>query len=382
MMPSVDELRRDFLLAAPTARIVRLQDDVVRAVPGSPAQGATTPEPVAAYVDAHDDMQDDEQAAVPGDGAAAAATAARSASLGEAVIAIGAFDGLHIGHRHLIERTVADARERGVAACVVTFDPDPDCVVGPGPAPKLMTADDRLRLLAASGVDAVVVVPFTPAVAALDHEGFLDGILGDALTIRAIHVGSDFRLGRGGACTVEVMRAWGVARGVDVHGHHLVLADGSVVSATRIRHQLAHGEVETAAHGLGRHFAVRGQVCRGRGQGTGMGFPTANIAVPSGLQLPADGVYAGLALVDGTVWPAAINVGLPPTFADRPGSAHLEANLIGFAGDVRGAEIMLAFTRFLRPSRVFDSTDELIATVMGNIDEIRHAYGESGVVLA
>ena len=110
-----------------------------------------------------------------------------------------------------------------------------------------------------------------------------------------------------------------------------------------------------------------------------MGFPTANLQVPDGIQVPADGVYEGLVLVDDTAWPAAVNVGLPPTYADDAASAHLEANLIGYTGDLYGASVSLAFTRWLRPSRVFDSLDELIATVEGNIGDIRHNLGEQGM---
>lgn len=110
-----------------------------------------------------------------------------------------------------------------------------------------------------------------------------------------------------------------------------------------------------------------------------MGFPTANLQVPDGIQVPADGVYEGLVLVNDIVWPAAVNVGLPPTYADDAASAHLEANLIGYTGDLYGASVSLAFTRWLRPSRVFDSLDELIATVEGNIEDIRHNLGKQGV---
>ena len=137
--------------------------------------------------------------------------------------------------------------------------------------------------------------------------------------------------------------------------------------------------MELAAELLGRPYMVRGGVIRGRHEGSGMGFPTANLQVPDGIQVPADGVYEGLVLVDDTVWPAAVNVGLPPTYADDAASAHLEANLIGYTGDLYGASVSLAFTRWLRPSRVFDSLDELIATVEGNIEDIRHNLGEQGV---
>lgn len=298
--------------------------------------------------------------------------------LGAASIAIGVFDGVHRGHQELIEAVIRDAHDHGSKAVVVTFDPDPDAVVSPSPAQKLMTTADRLHALAQTGVDAVVAVPFTPAVAALDHVGFL-ALLSRVIDIRSIRVGSDFRLGRGGASGVAEMRAWGTERGVDVYGHDLLCVNGQTVCATRVRHELGQGHVELAAELLGRPYMLRGVVAAGRHEGSDMGFPTANIQVSDGIQVPADGVYEGLVLVDDTVWPAAVNVGLPPTYADDAASAHLEANLIGYAGDLYGASVSLAFTRWLRPSRVFDSLDELIATVEGNIDDIRHNLGEQGV---
>lgn len=258
------------------------------------------------------------------------------------------------------------------------IDPDPDVVVSPSPAQKLMTTADRLHALAQTGVDAVVAVPFTPEVAALDHVGFL-ALLSRVVDIRSIRVGSDFRLGRGGASGVAEMRAWGSERGVDVYGHDLLCEGGEAICATRIRHELGRGHVGLAAGLLGRPYMVRGGVIRGRHEGSGMGFPTANLQVPDGIQVPADGVYEGLVLVNDIVWPAAVNVGLPPTYADDAASAHLEANLIGYTGDLYGASVSLAFTRWLRPSRVFDSLDELIATVEGNIEDIRHNLGEQGV---
>ena len=215
-------------------------------------------------------------------------------SMGAASIAIGVFDGVHRGHRELIDAVIRDARVHGCKAVVVTFDPDPDVVVCPAPAQKLMTTADRLHALAQTGVDAVVAVPFTPAVASLDHVGFLE-LLAHVVDIRSIRVGSDFRLGRGGASGVAEMQAWGVERGVDVYGHNLLCEAGEAICATRIRRELSLGHVELAADLLGRSYMVRGGVIRGRHEGSDMGFPTANLLVPNGIQLPADGVYEGLA---------------------------------------------------------------------------------------
>lgn len=208
--------------------------------------------------------------------------------LGAASIAIGVFDGVHRGHQELIAALVRDARAHGCKAVVVTFDPDPDVVVSPSPAQKLMTTSDRLHALAQTGVDAVVAVPFTPEVAALDHVGFL-ALLSRVVDIRSIRVGSDFRLGRGGASGVDEMRTWGAKRGVDVYGHDLLCEGGEAICATRIRHELGQGHVELAAELLGRPYMVRGGVIRGRHEGSGMGFPTANLHVPDGIQVPEIG---------------------------------------------------------------------------------------------
>ncbi len=296
-------------------------------------------------------------------------------------VAIGVFDGVHAGHRDLLARTVADARSRDVAGWAVTFDPDPDRVVSAHPARHLLSTADRLRLIASTGVDGVIVVPFTRELAALDHARFFEDVLFPVCPVRAIHVGSDFRLGAHGASTVPVISAWCAERGIEVFGHELVSDAGVPISATRIRDLIARGRVADARMELERDHMVRGRVRSGRGQGRDMGFPTANIEVDPACQMPGEGVYAGYALARGAAWPAAINVGVSPMFRDEARSASLEANLLGFSGDLYGADVALAFCEFLRPLRVFDSVDELIATVLGNIDYIRERYGEAGVRL-
>ena len=307
-----------------------------------------------------------------------------------AVIAIGAFDGVHRGHRALLDLCVADARSRGVKAVAVTFDPDPDTVVSPHPAPKLLTRDDRLAALAASGVDRVLVVPFTPGLAALGHEEFLLSVLAPWVSIAAIHVGSDFRLGARGASTVEVVRAWGEGQDIEVFGHDLVMdtehSSHEVISASRIRAHVAEGELERASHMLGRRYMVRGTVVHGRGEGSQMGFPTANISRGELIQMPVDGVYAGWALVtpnDGVrlAYPTAVNVGLPPMFADDPASATLEATLLGFEGDLYGHEVGILFDRMLRRPVHFASRDGLIQAVRSNIDEVAGELGAMPVQL-
>lgn len=340
----VSELRRDFLLAGEPCRVIR-------------ADGPASEEPRAAS------------------------------------IAIGAFDGVHRGHRHLLRKTVEDARARGIAAVAVTFDPDPDTVVSPHPAAKLMTSAARLGELARTGVDAVLVVPFTREVAALDHVAFFERVLAPYLDIASIHVGADFKLGAHGASNVEVISAWGAVRGISVTGHELVIDDPfggepSIISATHIRADLARGCVGDASRKLGRRYLVSGRVVHGRGEGTAMGFPTANVSRAELIQMPADGVYAGWTLVssgDGAsrvAYPAAINVGLPPMFAADPSSATLETTLLGFSGDLYGSEVSVLVSERLRPPVHFESREALVSTVKGNMEDVRRRFGGSGVDLS
>ena len=296
-------------------------------------------------------------------------------------IAIGAFDGVHRGHRELLTAMVRDARERGIAAVAVTFDPDPDCVVTDHPAPKLMAVRDRMTALATSGVDAVFVVPFDETIAAMDHESFFRRTILPLLDVRSIHVGTDFRLGRGGSSTVDVIRAWGERAGIEVTGHDLLRSGEAPITSTRIRGLIAAGELDEVEAELGRRYFVRGTVEAGRGEGSKLGFPTANIRVPRYIQRPAAGVYAGYALDGTTAWPAAINVGIPPTFADKAGAAELEANFLGFDGNLYDEDISILFCRRLREQQKFESIPDLVSTVKANIEDVRSTLGDKQVNL-
>ena len=300
--------------------------------------------------------------------------------LEESVCALGAFDGVHLGHRALVAAAVAEARELGVPAVAVTFDPDPSVVLsGPRPGDELLCVADRLRLLASLGVDALLVVPFTSELAAHDHASFLSGWLRACVGAVSLHVGRDFRMGRGGAGTVSALSEAARPLGMGVHGHELVEVDGSPVSATRIRGLVRGGEVEAAARLLARPHAVRGRVVHGRGEGTGFGFPTANVTLGPEACLPGEGVYAAFAISGGHAWPAAVNVGAPRTFGGEEGAAFLEATLLGFDGDLYGDELSVCFVAWLREPRKFASFDELKATVLGNVEWVRRFVGEGRV---
>ena len=307
------------------------------------------------------------------------------------VCAIGAFDGLHRGHRALIARARAEADARGAHLMVVTFTPDPARVLGGEGAPRdLLPAGERPALIQASwDVDAVLVVDFTPQVAALPYERFVREVLGAYCTVVSLVVGEDFCLGAGGAGTVAALRALGEKDGFDVTGVPLMRDGGAPITATRIRGLLAKGRVEEAASLLGRCHRVFGVVEHGRGEGTGFGFPTANVRVLDGLALPAEGVYAGFVDVDMApgeserlAYPAAINVGKPRSFSPgEEGEQFLEATLLGFEGDLYGRGVRVTFVRWLREPRRFGSVEELERTVLSNVDWVRRTLGEKGVVL-
>ena len=319
------------------------------------------------------------RAAVPagfGDSPSGEARVASASS----TIAIGAFDGVHRGHRALISSCVADAHARGERAVVVTFDPDPsELLAGDAADARLLCVADRAACCRALGADEVLVLPFDRALAALSPRAFVDLLAERLGPISCAHVGENFRFGARGSGDVSTLAALGAELGFSVVTHRLLTLDGAPVSSTRVRGLLARGEVDAAARLLGRCHFVRGHVAHGRGEGTAFGFPTANVVCDARTCMPGEGVYA-CAVTDGTyAWPAAANVGAPPTFDGRRAPNFLEANLLGFSGDLYGSELAVVFLRWLRASRPFDSLEELERVVLGNIDWVRRNVGAESV---
>ena len=293
------------------------------------------------------------------------------------VCVIGAFDGLHVGHRTIIESARSDAHRRGLPLAVVSFDPDPSEVLSHRPPLRLLSDADRVRSLALTGADAIIIFDFTWEFSRNSYVDFLDGMLGAVVRPVAIHVGSDFTFGADGAGTPEDIAELGRMRGFDAYGHDLIGWEGAPVSSTRIRRLLMDGDPENAARLLRRHHFVRGTVEHGRGEGTGLGFPTANIALDPRDCIPADGVYACYLVDADAAWPAAVNVGIPRSFQVEP-HAMLEANLIGFSGDLYGNDAEVVFVRYLRPPQKFGSRDALTSAVLANIEWTRKNLGNLG----
>lgn len=296
------------------------------------------------------------------------------------VVVLGAFDGVHGGHRALLAAARARASALGVPLVAMTFDPDPSAVVG-RPQESLLPCEDRRRWLAAAPVDGIVSFRFTPELADLDHRSFLVGPVAGVAAPVEVHVGEGFRLGRGGAGTVERLQEDGAALGYRVVAEPLAVVGGAPVSATRVRSLLDEGDVLQASALLGRPPVVRGTVVHGRGEGAGLGFPTANIEVTPGSACPRSGVYAGIVRVGRDAWPAAVNAGKPPTFTDEEERGFLEAMLLGFSGDLYGRDVEVALLEPLRASRPFTSVEGLQRAVEGNIEQVRSLLGDRPVRL-
>jgi riboflavin kinase/FMN adenylyltransferase len=292
-------------------------------------------------------------------------------------VTIGAYDGVHIGHRAVLAelRRLADAR--GLETVVVTFDRHPAAVVRPESAPRLLTGlDQKLEALQATGsVDRTVVVPFDKRRSQEEPEDFVREILVDALSARLVVVGEDFHFGRRRRGNVELLRQLGDSLGFEVVGLPLVEVDGAV-SSTAIRRLVAEGDVAAAARLLGRPFEVRGLVTSGSRRGRTLGFPTANVDVAPELLLPAEGIYAGwYARPDRERHAAAVSVGRRPTFNDSVTAPVLEAYLLDFDGDLYGELARVAFVTRLRDEQRFDSADDLVAQMGRDVDEARAVLG-------
>lgn len=301
--------------------------------------------------------------------------------IGAGAVTIGAYDGVHLGHRAVIAQVRELAARRGLATVVITFDRHPATVVRPESAPKLLCdLPQRLELLAAAGVDATYVIEFDAQRAEETAESFVNDVLVEALHAKVVVVGEDFHFGHKRGGNVSLLREMGDRLGFTVEGLELVGPDGQPagatapnVSSTAIRKLLAEGDVETAAVLLGRPHEVRGVVEPGDKRGRDLGFPTANVALPAEIQLPADGIYAGwFERGDGTVLATAMNLGHRPTFYDRPeGLALLECHLLDFSGDIYGEDVKVRFVKRLRGEERFDSVDALVAQMGIDVDQVR-----------
>lgn len=289
--------------------------------------------------------------------------------LAGASCAFGVFDGVHTGHRYLISEACRSARENGGRSVALTFDIDPDEMFHADRLKKLLGNEDRLQALADTGVDAVCVLPFTREFASESPRIFLERTFGSSAPAH-LHVGNDIRFGSKASGTVCDLQAWARESGTQIHAHDLVSADGKPITATRIRLLLLDGKLDEANHLLGYPYTLTDLVRPGRGEGTSLGFATANMEIASNKRVLAEGVYGGYALVDGLRYRAAIAVGTSPTF-EADSTSNIEIHLLDFTGDLRGKRIAAQFVHRIRPMIEFASEEELVNTVLDNIEWVR-----------
>jgi riboflavin kinase/FMN adenylyltransferase len=293
------------------------------------------------------------------------------AGFGPSAVTIGKFDGVHLGHRGVIAQLASLAADRSLASVVVTFDRHPMALLRPEACPEsLVSNEQRATLLAETDVAATLVLEFTRALSELEPAEFVEHILRDALDARLVLVGADFRFGHRGAGTIETLRELAGIHGFEVALLEDVRVDGQRVSSTKIREHLAAGEVREAAVLLGRYPRVRSTVVHGDAIGREIGFPTANLDPDIEGFLPADGVYAAWAWIDGIRYGAAVSIGNNPTFDGIP-DRRTEAHLLDTTVDAYGKTIEIDFVDYVRPMIKFEGVPTLVAALTADAERIR-----------
>ncbi len=282
-------------------------------------------------------------------------------------VAIGVFDGVHLGHQQVIRHAVTDARQHEGAAIAVTFDRHPAAVVAPQREPPMLySTAQKMRAIESLGADATLVIPFDEAFSRRTGEEFVRELASEFAPLHSVTVGSLFTFGFQRSGDVALLNRLGAELGFAVRGISNVALDGEPVSSTRIREKLREGDINRVSEMLGREYALCGQIVRGDLIGRKFGFPTANLDA-TGLALPPNGVYAVHALVRGARHRAVLNIGWRPTVAAPIPQPRVEAHLLNFSGDLYGAEMELTFVARLRDEKKFSSLDLLRAQIERDI---------------
>jgi len=291
-------------------------------------------------------------------------------STGTSAVTIGVYDGVHRGHRAVLEDLAQAARRLGIERTVVlTFDRHPASVVNPAAAPKMLTSvARRIEILGELGVDVVGVLPFEH-IRRMRPEEFVERVLVDALRSKLVVIGSNFRFGVDRSGDAETLREEGRRYGFDVDAIDLLRGDGDTVSSTAIRRALREGKVRAAADALGRPYELEGTVVAGDGRGRTLGYPTANLAISDGLLIPADGVYAVTADVGDRSYHAVANIGVRPTFGGT--ERVVEAFVLDGVPYLYGRQIRLRFIERIRDEQQFEGSEELIEQIGRDVEQAR-----------
>jgi riboflavin kinase/FMN adenylyltransferase len=293
---------------------------------------------------------------------------ANIAPQGETLLTIGVFDGVHAGHRYLLDKLQQRAAEKKLLSGVVTFNPHPQSVLHPhNQLPWLSNLEDRIRAFQELGINIVAVLTFTPKVAQLSAREFMS-LVKKHLKMQGIMVGPDFALGRSGEGNINLLRALGREMKFSVEVIPPYTINGEVVSSTLIRRALAQGDMRRVERLMGRYFHLTGKVVTSNKRGRVLGFPTANLDIKPQQALPGNGIYATIAQLDGKQFPSATNIGIRPTFGE--GEKMVETHLLNYKGDLYGKEIRLEFVQKLRDEQRFPSSEELKAQIEKDVREV------------
>ena len=289
----------------------------------------------------------------------------------KASVAIGFFDGVHLGHQQILRQTISDARQFEADSVVVTFDTHPSQILAPSRAPKLIySLEQRLSVIESLGVDALLLIHFDEAFSQKTGEQFVRELVAGFGQVCSVCVGGDFTFGCQRSGDVDLLKSLGTEQGFSVHGLASVALDGQTVSSTRIRTAIQGGELDAASQMLGRPYSLWGKIVKGNQLGRQLGFPTANIEI-AGRVVPPNGVYAAHVNTEGIERRAVANVGYRPTLGETTPRLHVEAHLFEFDGDLYGKSLELTFHHKLRDEKKFDSIEELKSQIQRDADAAR-----------
>jgi riboflavin kinase / FMN adenylyltransferase len=286
-------------------------------------------------------------------------------------LAIGFFDGVHLGHHQIIRQTISDARQHDAIAVVLTFDRHPNSIVAPDKVPPLIySLPQKLRAIESLGADALLLIQFDKKFSEQIGEEFIRSLARDFGKIHSVCVGADFVFGHKRSGNVALLKKLGTELNFLVHGLSAVSLDGEIVSSTRIRETIRAGDFDVASQMLGRTYAISGKVVEGDKLGHKLGFPTANLDV-TGLVLPPNGVYSGFTKLKGQSYRVALNIGLRPTMISAKPELRVEAHLLDFSGELYDSELEIEIGERLRDERKFASSAELRAQIARDIATLR-----------
>jgi riboflavin kinase/FMN adenylyltransferase len=290
---------------------------------------------------------------------------------GPLFLAIGVFDGVHLGHQAVISTSAEHARAENGTLVVVTFDPHPEKVLRPEKAPHLLTATaHKIALIRRLGVRHLLIIAFDPQFAATEPEDFVQQLVQHSKPLREICVGHEWSFGKNRRGNLQLLTKLGANFDFNVVGIRPVTVNGEIVSSTAIRRAVAAGDLKKAAAMLGRDYTILGTVVHGDDLGKKIGFPTANLSAHSE-QFPPNGVYFAEAKLEGVVYPGVVNLGYRPTVSNSKSDRVLEIHLLDFKREIYGRDLELRFVRYLRPEKKFENVDALVRQIERDVQQAR-----------